>query len=126
MRYIMIISQCILLYIISMLGNIISQTFNLSIPGNILGLGILFFLMERKILSLRWIEKGANFLIAELLLFFIPSAIGVIQFQGLLISQFAKLGIVIVLSTIAVVLLVGLMTETILRYNKRRQHDSIS
>ncbi len=125
MQYIIISSQVILLCGISLLGNCIAQFLHLSIPGNILGLGVLFFLMERKIISLNWIENGANFLIAELLLFFIPSAIGVIQFQGLLISQFVNLSIVIVLSTLVVVLFVGLLTETILRYNKRRQHDSI-
>lgn len=126
MQYIITIAQVVLLCGISMLGNFISQSFNLSIPGNIIGLAILFLLLESKMLSLTWIENGANFLIAELLLFFIPSAIGVIQFQGLLIGQFVNLSIVIVLSTIAVVLLVGLLTETILRYNKRRQHDSIN
>lgn len=120
------ILQVGLLCAISMLGNMIAQTFNLTIPGNIWGLGILFFLMKMKIISLSWIEKGANLLIAELLLFFIPSAIGVIQFQGLLINQFVNLSIVIILSTIIVVLFVGLLTETILRYNKRRKHGSIS
>lgn len=126
MQYIKIILQVVLLCAISMLGNVITQFFHLSIPGNILGLGVLFLLMKSKILSLTWIEEGANFLIAELLLFFIPSAIGVIQFQGLLIDQFVNLSIVIVLSTLVVVLFVGLLTETILRYNKRRQHDSLS
>jgi holin-like protein len=124
-QYIIISLQVVLLCGISLLGNCIAQFLHLSIPGNILGMVVLFFLMERKILSLTWIESGANFLIAELLLFFIPSAIGVIQFQRLLISQFVNLSIVIVCSTLAVVLFVGLLTETILRYNQRRQHDSL-
>ncbi len=127
MRYVTILSQIVLLCGISLVGNEITRFFHFGIPGNILGLGILFLLLECKILSVTWIEDGASFLIAELLLFFIPSAIGVIQFKAILMNQFVSLGVVIALSTLAVVLFVGVLTEAILGcHNKRRQHDSSS
>ena len=121
MRSIVIVLQIILLCGISVLGNMVSQVFHLNIPGNILGLGFLFLLMEGKILSLNWIEEGADFLIAQMLLFFIPSAIGVIQFQKLLLNQLAGLSAVIVGSTLIVVIVVGILTEIIIRCNERRE-----
>lgn len=126
MRAFTIVLQITLLCGVSMLGNELTSYFHLNIPGNILGLILLYFLLQCKIVSVKWVEHGADFLIAELLLFFIPSAIGVMQFQSALINQFFNMGAVIVLSTIAVVLFVGLITEGILNFHrKEREHDSI-
>jgi holin-like protein len=121
MKYIKILVQLLALSGISMLGNTISSMLNIGIPGNIIGMVILFGLLERKLIALDWIETGANFLISELLLFFIPSAIGIIQFPDLLKKDSVNLLLVIVSSTAAVVIFVGLVTELVSRHRERSE-----
>lgn len=99
-----IIGQIILLSAISVVSELISVRFALPIPGSLLGMIVLFLLLLSGIVKVEWFEKGASLLIGELLLFFIPSAIGIIQYTQLFGSTGALLlGVVIV--SIAILLI---------------------
>ena len=111
MKFYKIVLQVAALSSLSWLGNTLARILHLDMLGNIIGMAILLLLLERKLLPLSWIETGANFLIAEMLLFFIPSAIGIIQFKDLLKQESLGLLLVIVFSTALVILFVGLATE---------------
>lgn len=108
-------AKCILqigyLYIILFVGNSISSLLHMPIPGSILGLGLLFLLLQFKIVKLEWIELGAGLLLSELLLFFIPSAIGVIDYNTLFGVQGMKVIAVIAGSGIVVMLATGYIAE---------------
>lgn len=105
---------------ISYIGNMLASFLNIGIPGSIIGILLLFVIIEQKWLPLEKIESGANFLIAELLLFFIPSAIGVIQFQDVLKDDWVQLLFAIGASICLVVLFVGIVTEFIVRFRESR------
>lgn len=108
-------AQVLGLCFISLIGNQISEVLQIGIPGSIVGLLLLLFLLERKWIAIESVELGANFLIAELLLFFIPSAIGVIQFQDVLRKDWTQLLLVIEASIFFVLLFVAVATEMIVR-----------
>lgn len=120
MRYGKIGLQVGALAAISLLGEGAVRLLNLQVPGNIMGLGMLFLLLQFELLPLRWIEDGASFLISELLLFFIPSAIGVMQFKALLMEDSLRLAAAIGLGTLVVLGVVGLFAEGVLRYGAAR------
>lgn len=120
MRLLKITVQVLLLCGISIVGNSLSELIGIGIPGNLLGMAILFGLLEKKVLSLEWIKAGADFLIAELLLFFIPSAIGVMQYESVFVSQMGALLFVVGFSITAVLAVVALSAELISRYRGRR------
>lgn len=120
MKYLKVVLQILVLCGISIIGNLLAQIVDVGIPGNLIGMGILFVLLERNVIALEWIERGANFLIAELLLFFIPSAIGIIQYKSLFASHLGALLFVIIFSTVAVLVFVALSTELVSRYRGRR------
>lgn len=120
MRLVKITMQVLLLCGISVVGNSLSELIGIGIPGNLLGMAILFGLLETKVLSLEWVEAGADFLIAELLLFFIPSAIGVMQYESIFVSQIGALLFVVGFSIAAVLAVVALSAELIGRYRGRR------
>ncbi len=122
MRYTKIFMQVALLCGINWLGNQIAVLIPLAIPGNIFGLLTLLGLLEFNILPVTWIEAGSNLLISEMLLFFIPSAIGVVQFQGILRKQLTDLITIILLSTVAVLLVVGVIAEIVRFYRHKRRH----
>lgn len=122
MKIVKILSQILILCAISLLGNQVAEWINMGIPGSIIGLLLLFLAMERKWLPLERIEIGANFLIAELLLFFIPSAIGVIEFRDVLQKDWSQLLLVIEASIFFVLVFVMIATEFIIRRKERRRH----
>ena len=74
----------------------------LPIASGVLGFFILLFLLETQWIRLEQVEHGANLLLTELLLFFIPPVVGVIQYQQLLIISGWKIVIIIFISTFMV------------------------
>ena len=81
------------------------QTFlHLPIASGVLGFFMLLLLLQMKWLKLEQVEQGADLLLAELLLFFIPPVVGVIQYQQLLLVNGWKIFIVIMLSTAMVMM----------------------
>jgi holin-like protein len=79
-----IIFQVLLLTVFFLLGESIVKLLHLPLPGSIAGLVILFLLLHFKVIKLRWIEKGGNLLLAELLLFFIPAVVGLINYTDVI------------------------------------------
>lgn len=118
MRFAKSILQVGYLYIILFVGNSISSLLHIPIPGSIIGLCLLFLLLQFKVIKLEWIELGAGLLLSELLLFFIPSAIGIIDYDALFGVQGMKVIAVIVGSGIVVMLATGYMAEWFGHRNK--------
>ncbi|WP_098749308.1 CidA/LrgA family holin-like protein [Paenibacillus sp. EZ-K15] len=81
---------------------------NIGIPGSILGIVVLFILLETKVLRLEWIELGANWLLAELLLFFIPAAVGIMKYFPMLEAEGLQILAVVLFSTVIVMVSSGL------------------
>ncbi|BAU26327.1 holin-like protein [Aneurinibacillus soli] len=105
--------QIILLCMFSLIMNKLVDVFHLKIPGSILGIGVVFILLQTKIIRLEWIELGAKWLLAELLLFFVPSAVGIMKYPHLLVDDGVRVICAIVLSTITVMACTGLVAKKI-------------
>lgn len=118
-RGLAVLAQIAGLGIISAIGMKISEFFILPIPGTLVGMILLYLLLELKVVKLEWFEAGASLLIGELLLFFIPSAIGIIQYQQLFGSTGALLLGVVIMSIITVVLSTLIFTIWMTRMKRR-------
>lgn len=106
--------------IVSLLMNWISSALHLPIPGSILGIFFIFFLLRTKIIKLEWVDLGSKWLLAEMLLFFIPPAAGMIQYKSLLVSSGLRILLVVLCSTVMVMIGAGIVAETITR--KKEKH----
>lgn len=111
--------QVTVLFFISIAMNKISQLLHLPIPGSILGIIVIFTLLKTNLIKLAWIEQGANWLLAELLLFFIPSAVGVMKYIPMLESDGVRILIVVVSSTLIVMISSGLIAVRIAKRKER-------
>lgn len=69
------------------------------IPASMIGLILLFIGLKLKIVKLKWVEQGGNWLLAELLLFFIPSAVGIVNYNEVLSWMGVEIVILIGFST---------------------------
>lgn len=100
------ISSCQIILILVVWGCAygLQKLLSLPVASGVLGFFLLLFLLEMKWLKLAQVEHGADLLLAELLLFFIPPVVGVIQYQDLLIVSGWKILLVILISTALVMM----------------------
>ncbi|AIQ21006.1 MULTISPECIES: CidA/LrgA family protein [Paenibacillus] len=108
------------LTIFSMLINTLTPLLHIPIPGSIIGMILLFLLLESGVIRLNWVEVGASWLLAELLLFFIPSAIGVMKYSSLLEADGLQVLAVVLVGTFAVMAGSGLLTGAIYKVKERK------
>lgn len=112
-KYVFICIQIMFLFLIALVGDFISNFAHLPIPGSIVGMILLLIAIKYKIIPTRWISFGANFLIKELLLFFVPSAVAIIRYRETLALNGIKIVAIIFISTISVIIVTGICTEFI-------------
>ncbi|AQX55395.1 CidA/LrgA family protein [Priestia flexa] len=118
MKVLTLFVQILFFILIFFVGQQISQALNLPIPGSIVGFGLLFLLLHLKVIKLNWVERAGNLLVGELLLFFIPAVVGLINYGDVLKSFGLQILIVITISTIVVMAITGMMAESI---SKRKE-----
>jgi holin-like protein len=110
------IGQIALLWAIYQLGNWVAETIHLPLPGNVLGMIILFLLLLTGIIRLPWIEEGADFLLKHLAFFFIPIAVGLMQWIGLFQLSGVQLLASIILGTAVCVVVMNSVTTILVRF----------
>ena len=111
----LLIIHIIILYIFSIVGTWLKDLFNLSVPGSVVGLLLLFILLMTNVIKLEWIEDGAQFLISNLVFFFIPATVGVMNYFDLFKGKGILLILVILISTILVMGISGLVSQYLVK-----------
>jgi len=112
--------EAIIILGIYLLGEFISQVLSLPIPGNILGMIILLFLLLTKVVKLEQIETTANFLLDHLAFFFIPAGVGLMTSVNIIKDSWLKLIVVCIATTIIIIASTGLIVQYITRKNNKR------
>ncbi|MET1247830.1 CidA/LrgA family protein [Sporolactobacillus sp. STCC-11] len=115
LKWFRIITQVTYLYLFALLGNVLVKWLHLPVSGSIIGLFIVLALLHFKVLKLSAVELGAGFLMSEMLLFFIPSAVAIIQYKNEILQHGSQFLIVILLSTITVMIVTGLVAQISIR-----------
>ncbi|MFT4172306.1 MAG: CidA/LrgA family protein [Rhodocyclaceae bacterium] len=91
-----------LIALIWICSDALSRHFLPQVPGSLLGLGIVLVLLGLGIVRREWLAHGAGWLISEMLLFFVPAVIAVIQYPDLIRRNGLAIFIIIVGSTVCV------------------------
>lgn len=117
-KFIKIILQICMIYFITVLGSWIQDTLNIPIAGSIIGLVILFLLLQFKIIKEEWIKDGANLLLSTMIFFFIPSIVGAMNLVDKINAQFIFLIVLVIASTCIVALSSGYIAEKMLKRNQ--------
>lgn len=108
-----IILQVCFLHVFLFLGTALKQIIPLPIPASMVGLFLLFLALYCKVVKLKWVEQGAKWLMAELLLFFTPSAVGIVNYQQIISIQGVEIVLLIAISTMIVMGMTALTAEKI-------------
>lgn len=108
------------------LADLAVRWLRLPLPGSVAGLGVLVLLLRTGLLPLAWVKEGADWLLAEMLLFFIPAVVAVVQYPAVILREGWQLLLVILLGTVAVMVGTALVVERAVRLERflqRRRGD---
>ncbi|RAI37600.1 CidA/LrgA family protein [Rhodoplanes roseus] len=100
-------------------GEAIVRTTGLPMPGGIVGLGLAFAALAARRLPVVTMKRGADWFLAEMLLFFVPAVLVVLDHGELLGLLGVKILAVIVLSTAAVMGVTALTVDLCYRWTER-------
>ena len=99
--------QFLIILVINFVGVIIQNIFHLPLPGTILGMLILFVLLWTKVLKVESIEKICDFLILNMIIFFLPPAVELLEYMALLKTGFLKIIILLIATTVITMIVTG-------------------
>jgi len=91
------------------------------IPGGVMGLALLLLLFATGLLKPAALQLGAGWLMAEMLLFFIPALMSLLDYGSLLRSEGWRILLVIAVSTLLVMLVTAVTVEAVCRWRLRHE-----
>jgi holin-like protein len=100
-------------------GEVAARALCLPIPGAILGLAIILVLLARRRLSAVSMRRGAEWLLADMLLFFVPAVLAVLNYPEFLGLTGLKILFVILASTVAVMVTTAFVVDGACRLRAR-------
>ncbi|MBV4365443.1 CidA/LrgA family protein [Erwinia phyllosphaerae] len=101
----------LIIYLCLYAGNALAALLPFAVPGSIIGMLILFFLMAFQLLPPDWVRPGSLLLIRYMALLFVPISVGVMGYTDVLSAQFGPIVVSCVASTFIVLLTVGLVSH---------------
>ncbi|WP_437615516.1 CidA/LrgA family protein [Erwinia sp. V71] len=101
---------------------------HLPLPANIVGMLLLLALIMLRVLPLNWVRAGSRWLLAEMLLFFVPAVVAVVNYSQLLRVEGWRICLVIAVSTLLVLGATALVVDRVYRFElwlaqRRQAHD---
>ena len=120
-KIIKFILQIIGLILINKAGFYIVELLSLRIPGNVLGMILLFVLLWTRIVRLEWVEGAADFLVKHLSFFFVPISVGLMTLGGMIAQNGIQLAVILVLSAIVGMVFAGGTSNVLIKRKEGKE-----
>ena len=88
---------------------------HLLLPANLVGMLLMLTLILCRVIPLNWVRAGARWLLAEMLLFFVPAVVAVVNYQDLLLEEGWRIMVVLLVSTTLVLGTTALVVDRVYR-----------
>lgn len=111
MNLIRLAVQVAFLWALSWIGTVIVNVLHWHVPGSLLGLIALFLMLQFKLVKVSWVELGASWLLSEMLLFYVPTIVGIVNYGQLIRAEGIRLVILIAISTALVMAITGVVAD---------------
>lgn len=109
------VKQFTRIVVILFLGYCIEYVFKLPIPGTVIGMVLLFIALITKKFKLEDVEAVSNFIIKNILLFYIVPAVGIMIYLELIIEEFIAIIIPVTTSILVGLFVAGKVTEILIK-----------
>lgn len=113
--------ELVVLLAIYFLGTQLAVWLAWPIPGGVVGLGLLLATFATGLVKPAALQLGAGVLMAEMLLFFIPALMSLLDYGGLVCNDGWRILLVIGFSTLSVMLVTAFTVEMVCRWSMRRE-----
>lgn len=101
-----------------LISSMLSSIFNL--PGTIVGMILLFLLLQFKIIKEENIKEVADFLLNNMAIFFVPAGVSLINSLGLISDNILVLLLSITIATAIIMLVTGKIVEFMINKKEKR------
>lgn len=108
------------LLLFQLCGEIISSVFDLPIPGNVLGMGLLLIGLMAGWVDVKWLEDAVELLLSNMALFFVPAGVGVMVYGDLIAAAWLPITVATIVSTFVVMAVTGVLAQ---KLENREQGD---
>lgn len=115
-----VVGQMVLLTGVWFVADRVAALLHLPVSGGVLGLLVLVALLLSGLVKPPLIEKGAEWLLANMLLYFIPLVVSIVQYSQLIQSEGLKLFAAIGIGFISVMLATALTVEWVCGLTRKR------
>lgn len=108
-----------IILLINYIGIFISSLLNIPIPGSIVGMLLLLFLLYFKIINLKLIENVSTLILANMAIFFIPPTMRILDLMHLIKGDFIKIIILMMLTTFITMGVTGKIVDVLIKVMNR-------
>ncbi|RFP96917.1 CidA/LrgA family protein [Pseudomonas putida] len=116
-----LLAELAILCSLFLLGGQLATWLGWPIPGGVMGLALLLLLFASGVLKPAMLQLGAGWLMAEMLLFFIPALMSLLDYGALIRDEGWRILLVIALSTLMVMVVTALTVELVCRWRLRHE-----
>ncbi|SMF52456.1 MULTISPECIES: CidA/LrgA family protein [unclassified Pseudomonas] len=109
------------LFALFLLGGQLAVWIGWPIPGGVMGLALLLLLFASGVVKSATLQLGAGWLMAEMLLFFIPALMSLLDYGTLVREEGWRILLVIAVSTLMVMVVTALTVELVCRWRLRHE-----
>lgn len=106
---------------VSFIGELLNYAVPLPIPASIYGLVLMLLCLCMKWIKLEEVKETAAFLVEIMPLMFIPAAVGLVNSWEIIRPRLLAYTVIIVVSTLAVMLAAGRVTDWMLKRGKKEE-----
>ena len=113
-------AQVLLIVLVWLACDRLGRHLHLPIPGSLLAMALLLGMLLAGLVPAASLRRGADWLLAEMLLFFIPAVMAVWEHLPLMRQQGGRILVVIVVGTMLVMGTTALLVDLMFRWRLRR------
>lgn len=118
MKKLKLFREALIILGIYLFGEVLSSSLHLPVPGNILGMIILFILLYTKVVKVENISNVTNFLLNHLSFFFIPAGVGLMTSIGIVKSTWWQILLICLVTTSIIIGITGTIVQVISKKTK--------
>ena len=112
-----LVLQALIIFAFSFVGEYISTTFSLPIPGSVIGIALLFSALYFKVIQIKHVDTVGTWLKDHMALLFIPITVGLMEKFDIIGPHIVKLTLIMMASTAFTYIAVAWVVEKV-------NHDS--
>lgn len=105
--------QLLIIFGFSFVGDTLSNSLHLPVPGSILGMIFLFLALQFKVLKFTDVDEVGSFLINNMTILFLPAGVGIMAKWSLISNFWWQIAVIVLLALIVNVFVLGHLVQFI-------------